>query len=71
VTVETGGYYLTTVVRGDGDLTDFQLGFARAGHAHAGVLVILGLVGLLYADAAGLSGRTGYVARLLIPARRY
>lgn len=27
----------------------------RAGHAHAGVLVILALVGLLYVDAASLS----------------
>ena len=28
----------------------------RAGHAHAGVLVILALVGMLYVDRAGLSG---------------
>ncbi|HEX9341997.1 MAG TPA: hypothetical protein VF995_00075 [Actinomycetota bacterium] len=28
----------------------------RAGHAHAGVLVILALVGMLYVDQTGLSG---------------
>lgn len=64
VTIEFGGYYLTTIVRGQVELTEFQQAFARAGHAHAGVLVILSLVALLYADAAGLRGR---LVRLAIP----
>lgn len=64
VTIELGGYYLTTIVRGQVELTEFQQAFARAGHAHAGVLVILSLVALLYADAAGLRGR---LVRLAIP----
>jgi Ni,Fe-hydrogenase I cytochrome b subunit len=68
VTIEFGGYYLTTVVRGQQELTEFQQAFARAGHAHAGVLVTLGLVGVLLADAAGLRGALGWVARLGIPA---
>lgn len=68
VTVETGGYYLTRVVGGDVELTEFQVGFARAGHAHAAVLLILSLVALLYADAAGIGGRLGYPVRVLIPA---
>lgn len=36
----------------------------RAGHAHAGVLVMLTLVGLLYVDGANLSEPLRWVARL-------
>lgn len=68
VTVELGGYYLTGVASGREALTEFQVAFARAGHAHAGVLIVLALVCLLLADAAGLRGALGYVARLAIPA---
>ncbi len=67
VTVETGGLYLVRVVSGWAPQTPFQLGFARAGHAHAGVLLILSLVALLYADAIGLDGNLGIVARTGIP----
>jgi hypothetical protein len=35
----------------------------RAGHAHAGVLVILALVGMLYVDRAGLSTGMEQLAR--------
>lgn len=35
----------------------------RAGHAHAGVLVILALIGMLYVDQAGLSSGTEALAR--------
>lgn len=56
-------------------MTDFQKAFARAGHAHAGMLVTLALVCLILADAAKLSGvlalfgRNGiWVAAILIPA---
>jgi hypothetical protein len=48
-------------------MTDFQKSFARAGHAHAGVLVILSLVALLYVDQTGLTGFWLWVARLAIP----
>jgi hypothetical protein len=67
ITVEFGGLYLTRVVRGQVPLTDFQKAFARAGHAHAGVLVTLGLVGLLLVDAAALTGFFAWVGRLGIP----
>jgi hypothetical protein len=63
VTVETGGVYLIRVVRGAAPATPLQVSFARAGHAHAGVLLLLSLVGLLYADAVGLDGLVGTVAR--------
>jgi hypothetical protein len=67
VTVETGGLYLVRIVGGAEQVTDFQLGFSRAGHAHAGVLLILSLVALLYADAIGLRGAAGILGRLGIP----
>lgn len=68
VTVETGGIYLIRIVRGSAPATPFQLSFARAGHAHAGVLLILSLLGLLFADAAGVQGPVGFVARSGVPA---
>jgi Ni,Fe-hydrogenase I cytochrome b subunit len=61
VTVETGGLYLVRLWRSAGRATPFQIGFARAGHAHAGVLLILALTGLLYADAVHLTGPWGWV----------
>ncbi|HEX6077917.1 MAG TPA: hypothetical protein VFZ32_21990 [Micromonosporaceae bacterium] len=67
VTVETGGLYMVRLVGYGADATDFQLGFARAGHAHAGVLLILSLVGLVYADAARLTGISGILGRFCVP----
>src|ERR687897_361907 len=32
VAIESGGYYLTRIVSGAVEVTDFQLGFSRAGH---------------------------------------
>ena len=62
VAIESGGYYMTRIVGGAVDVTDFQLGFSRAGHAHAGVLVTLSLIAIVFADAADTAlaaGRTG------------
>ena len=67
VTIEFGGWFLTKIVRGQVPMTDFQKAFARAGHAHAGVLVILSLVGLLYVDQTGLDGFWLWVGRLALP----
>ena len=67
VTVETGGIYLVRLVQGAAPSTPFQLGFARAGHAHAGVLLILSLTALLYADAVHLTGPWGWLARVGVP----
>jgi len=63
VTVETGGLYLLSIVRGREEVTPFQEKFARAGHAHAAVLLILALVCQGYVDAAGLDGLWGWLAR--------
>ena len=68
VTVETGGLYLMKLWRSSEGVTDFQIGFARAGHAHAGVLLVLSLTALLYADTAGLSGAWNWIARSGVPA---
>lgn len=67
VTVETGGVYLMKLARKAGAATPFQVGFARAGHAHAAVLLLLGLVVQPYADVAGLEGVVGWVARAGAP----
>jgi hypothetical protein len=67
VAVESGGYYMLALLRGRPMLTPFQVAFARAGHAHAGVLVILSLVAQLYVDAASMSGPLGAVARGGVP----
>jgi len=45
VAIEYGGWFMLRVVRGRQPATPFQQAFFRAGHAHAGVLVILALVG--------------------------
>jgi len=68
VGIEFGGWFMSQIVRGKVPMTDFQKAFARAGHAHAGVLVTLSLVTLVLADAAGLDGAWGWVARLGVPA---
>lgn len=74
VLVEFGGWYMLQMVRRRVELTGFQQAFARAGHAHAGVLVILSLVVQLFADAAGGTdllatlGRSGVpLAAILMP----
>jgi hypothetical protein len=67
VAVQSGGLYMLALVGGRRTATPFQITFARAGHAHAGVLVILSLIAQLYVDAAGLTGLHEGVARNGIP----
>lgn len=75
VGIESGGAFLVKVVTRRVPATGFQASFFRAGHAHAGVLVVLGLVCLLLAEATSLAGfwrwlaATGVlVAAILLPA---
>lgn len=75
VAIESGGAFLVRVVTGGVPATAFQTSFYRAGHAHAGVLVTLGLVCLLLGEATTLTGfwrwlgQTGVlVAAILLPA---
>lgn len=67
VLVEFGGWYMLQIVRRRVELTEFQQAFARAGHAHAGVLVILALVVQLFADAVGGTGLLGALGRSGVP----
>jgi hypothetical protein len=74
VAIEYGGWFMLRVVRGRQPATLFQQAFFRAGHAHAGVLVILTLVGQILADATSLFdpladlARDGIWAAILMPA---
>jgi hypothetical protein len=67
VAIEFGGWFMLRVVSGRQPATPFQQAFYRAGHAHAGVLVILSLVGMIYADVAALNGPAALLARNAIP----
>jgi len=68
VAVESGGILLLRIARGRVSRTSFQQAFSRAGHAHAGVLVTLALVGQVLADAADMGGLSALAARDGIPA---
>ena len=63
VAVEYGGTYVLRLVRGTVPATPFQVAFARAGHAHAGVLVTLALVCQPFVDATSLTGFAAQMAR--------
>lgn len=56
IAVEFGGTFLLKVSRGREPATELQKSFYRAGHAHAGVLVVLALVCQLLLDPSGLTG---------------
>lgn len=56
VFIAYGGTFVLRTARGDAPANELQRTFFRAGHAHAGVLVILGLVITLYVDLAAVSG---------------
>ncbi|CAM3836224.1 hypothetical protein [Isoptericola cucumis] len=62
VAIESGGYFLVKVVTGRVAATGFQTSFFRAGHAHAGVLVILGLLCVLLTEATDLGGFARWLA---------
>jgi hypothetical protein len=61
VGVEFGGWFMLRVLRGQRPATPFQQAFFRAGHAHAGVLVILGLVSQILVSAAHVTGVLGFL----------
>ncbi|NMO51092.1 hypothetical protein HH310_07815 [Actinoplanes sp. TBRC 11911] len=49
-----GGTFLLRVVRGGVPANPLQVSFFRAGHAHAGVLVILGLLVMILVQTNGV-----------------
>ena len=64
-----GGVSILTLLIGDSTYADNELrqDLWRAGHAHAGVLLILALVCLRYVDEARLPGWARVVAREGVP----
>ena len=68
-TIQYGGYFLLKVLSGNRPgLTDFQKSMFRAGHAHAGVLVIFSILAQLLIDNANVTGGVEYFLRLGFPA---
>jgi hypothetical protein len=69
-TVMYGGVSILRLLIGDPDYmaNPLRQDLWRAGHAHAGVLLILSLVAFFYVDQARLSARLKSWVRTLIPA---
>ena len=69
-TIQYGGYFLLTslVNRASGYMNNpLRQNFFRAGHAHAGVIVILSLVCQVLADAAFLPSPLVWFVRVGVP----
>ncbi len=69
-TVEFGGASILSMLIGDPAYAqnDLRQDLWRAGHAHAGVWLVLSLVALRYVDEASLSEGMRWVVRLAFPA---
>ena len=69
-TVEIGGASILSLLLGDPTYAQNELrqDLWRAGHAHAGVWLVLSLVALRYVDEATLSEGMRWVVRLAFPA---
>jgi drug/metabolite transporter superfamily protein YnfA len=67
VTIEFGGAFMLRVVQGKEPTTDLQKSFFRAGHAHAGVLVMLSLIIQVYVDATDMADGPTWLARSGVP----
>lgn len=68
-TIQYGGYFLLTILSGKSNIsrTDFQKAMFRAGHAHAGVLVILSLIAQLFIDNVHVCTTTEWLLRIGFP----
>src|SRR6478609_11653387 len=68
--IQYGGYFLLQLLSGKLDrlaLTDFQKSMFRAGHAHAGVLVILSLIAEILTDYSSLNLLFTWIVRIGFP----
>jgi hypothetical protein len=64
-TIEFGGTFLLGLLSGKHpEFTEFQRSMFRAGHAHAGVLVILALIAQILMDQARLPDTLGWAVRI-------
>jgi hypothetical protein len=68
-TIQYGGYFLLKLLSGQTNLTltDFQKSMFRAGHAHAGVLVILAIIVQLLVDNTNVSIPVEWFLRIGFP----
>jgi len=66
ITVEYGGWALLGFLTGQGRLGPFREQFFRAGHAHAGVLLVLSLVYFVYLDKTDISTGLQWLAGVLL-----
>ncbi|MEM9936108.1 MAG: hypothetical protein AAF824_20960 [Bacteroidota bacterium] len=69
-TILYGGIFLLSIVSQDAEAsewTSFQQAMFRAGHAHAGVLILFSLVALFFSDAAHLPNVGLWVIRVGFP----
>src|ERR1700736_5682269 len=69
-TIQYGGYFLLTSLmdKGSGYMGNpLRQNFFRAGHAHAGVIVILSFVCQILADAAVLTSPLVWLVRIGVP----
>ena len=69
-TIQYGGYFLLTslMTKGSGYMDNpLRQNFFRAGHAHAGVIVILSLVCQMLADSAVLPSSLLWAVRIGVP----
>lgn len=57
-----GGYSLLRLINRGDVLTPFQVGWFRAGHAHAGVLLVMSLIYYRYLGETALSSSVKHVA---------
>src|SRR4249920_1798874 len=64
-TVMFGGFSLLQLMTA-GKLNDFQRTYFRAGHAHAGVLLVMTLAALSFVDNADLSGAARWAVCVLL-----
>jgi Ni,Fe-hydrogenase I cytochrome b subunit len=68
--IQYGGYFLLTSLmnKSSGYMENpLRQNFFRAGHAHAGVIVILSLICQVLADSAMLPGSVTWVVRVGVP----
>jgi hypothetical protein len=64
-TIEFGGIFLLRILSGkERQFTEFQRSMFRAGHAHAGVLVILAIVAQILVDQARLPETLAWAVRI-------
>jgi hypothetical protein len=69
-TIQYGGYFLLTSLmnKGSGYMDNpLRQNFFRAGHAHAGVIVILSLICQMLADGATLPPSLLWLVRIAVP----